>query len=138
LRLVRFLTEGGARSGFLDDDHVIDISGSLAVCDDTVELINLVMGPGVPAAPIDGTKVLLSDATLLAPLRPRKNIFAIGKNFIEHVRELPGADTVAQPPPEFPIVFSKPPTSVIGPGGRTSTPATIQPRPRITRASWRW
>lgn len=117
MRLVRYLGEEGPRSGILDDAYVVDVSSALAVPDDTVELINLVMGPGLPASALEGTiRVPLSDATLLAPLRPRKNIFAIGKNYIEHVRELPGADTNAEPPPEYPIVFSKPPTSVIGPG----------------------
>ena len=137
MRLVRFLGEEGPRSGILDDAHVVDVSSALAVPDDTVELINVVMGPGLPVSALSGTRVPLSDATLLAPLRPRKNIFAIGKNYIEHVRELPGADTKEEPPPEYPIVFSKPPTSLIGPV-RPSTPATIQLRPRITRASWRW
>jgi 2-keto-4-pentenoate hydratase/2-oxohepta-3-ene-1,7-dioic acid hydratase in catechol pathway len=116
LRLVRFLGEEGPRSGILDDAHVVDVSSALAVPDDTVELINVVMGPGLPVSALSGTRVPLSDATLLAPLRPRKNIFAIGKNYIEHVRELPGADTKEEPPPEYPIVFSKPPTSLIGPG----------------------
>jgi 2-keto-4-pentenoate hydratase/2-oxohepta-3-ene-1,7-dioic acid hydratase in catechol pathway len=71
------------------------------------------MGGRLPS--LTGKRVALSDARLLAPLRPRKNIFAIGKNFIEHVRELPGADTKGEPPPEYPIVFSKPPTALIGP-----------------------
>ena len=119
--MIRYLAEDGARSGILVDNHVVDVSGYLAVSDDTVELINLVMGPGLPAEAIAGTRMPLSGATLLAPIRPRKNIFAIGKNFIEHVRELPGADTLAEPPPEFPIVFSKSPTSVIGPGQNIDT-----------------
>jgi 2-keto-4-pentenoate hydratase/2-oxohepta-3-ene-1,7-dioic acid hydratase in catechol pathway len=65
--------------------------------------------------------VSASEIDMLAPLRPHKNIFAIGKNYIEHVRELPGADATAEPPPEFPIVFSKPPSSVIGPGQSIDT-----------------
>jgi 2-keto-4-pentenoate hydratase/2-oxohepta-3-ene-1,7-dioic acid hydratase in catechol pathway len=116
LRLVRYLGAEGPRSGILEGAHVVDVSSALAVPDDTIELINLVMGLGSAASLLDGNvRVPLSDATLLAPLRPRKNIFAIGKNYLEHLRELPGAET-AEPPPEYPIVFSKPPTSVIGPG----------------------
>lgn len=121
MRLVRYLGENGPRSGILDKAHVVDVSAALVVPDDTVELINLVMAQGLPASALAGTTVPLSDATLLAPLRPRKNVFAIGKNYIEHVRELPGADTKQEPPPEFPIVFSKPPTSVIGPGQSIDT-----------------
>ncbi|MGH8957821.1 MAG: fumarylacetoacetate hydrolase family protein [Acidimicrobiia bacterium] len=121
MRLVRYLTEDGPRSGLLDDGHVVDVSGALAVPDDMVELIKLVMGPGLPASALDGIRVPLSNATLLAPLHPRKNVFAIGKNYIEHVRELPGADAKAEPPPNYPIVFSKPPTAVIGPGQSIDT-----------------
>lgn len=84
-------------------------------------LIDLVMGQGFSPSTLDGNRVPLSDVILLAPLRPQKNVFAIGKNFVEHVRELPGADTKAEPPPEYPIVFSKPPTSVIGPGKNIDT-----------------
>ena len=47
---------------------------------------------------------------LRAPIpRPRKNIFCIGKNYRDHVNEMSGEV------PEHPVVFSKPPTAVIGP-----------------------
>lgn len=119
MRLVRYLGKDGPRSGLLEDGHVLDVSASLDAPDDTAALINLVMGPSRSA--LDGTRVPLADVTLLAPLRPRKNVFAIGKNYLEHVRELPGADAKAEPPPAFPIVFSKPPTAVIGPGESIDT-----------------
>ena len=119
MNLVRYLGDDGPRSGVLDGAQVVDVSNVLTVPDDTVELIGLITAGRLP--PLNGKRVALSDATLLAPLRPRKNIFAVGKNFIEHVRELPGADTNAEPPPEYPIVFSKPPTAVIGPGQSIDT-----------------
>ncbi len=51
-----------------------------------------------------------SEAKLLAPIpRPRKNVFCIGKNYVDHVNEMSG-DL-----PKHPVVFSKPPTTVIGP-----------------------
>ncbi|MEW5423418.1 fumarylacetoacetate hydrolase family protein [Amorphus sp. 3PC139-8] len=57
-----------------------------------------------------------SNVTLLAPIpRPQKNIFGIGLNYVEHVAESSRAlDTSADLPKE-PVIFSKPPTSVIGP-----------------------
>lgn len=52
----------------------------------------------------------LSRARLLAPIpRPRKNLFCIGRNYAEHARESGSA------PPDAPMFFTKPPTSVIGP-----------------------
>jgi 2-keto-4-pentenoate hydratase/2-oxohepta-3-ene-1,7-dioic acid hydratase in catechol pathway len=57
---------------------------------------------------------------LLAPLpRPARNVLCIGKNYRDHVREVPaissggGAEAGI---PEHPIVFTKAPSSVIGPG----------------------
>lgn len=103
----------------LEDGHVLDVSAILDAPDDTTALISLVMGRSQPA--LHGTRVPLTEVTLLAPLRPRKNVFAVGKNYLEHVRELPGADTEAEPAPAYPIVFSKPPTAVIGPGQSIDT-----------------
>lgn len=119
MRLVRYLTEDGPRSGLLEDAHILDVSGALDVPDDTVQLISLVMDSGLAASALDAARIPLPDTALMAPLRPRKNVFAVGKNYIEHVRELPGAK--AEPPPEYPILFSKPPTSVIGPGQAIDT-----------------
>lgn len=52
---------------------------------------------------------------LLAPIpRPKKNIFCIGKNYVEHALEFEKTrDTSAVP--KYPIIFSKPPTCVVGP-----------------------
>lgn len=56
----------------------------------------------------------LSDVKLLAPIpRPRKNVFCIGKNYAEHVKELA---TLGTNLPEHPIFFTKPPTAVVGTG----------------------
>ena len=62
----------------------------------------------------------VDDALLLAPIpRPPKNVFCVGKNYHEHAKEFAGSgfDAAAKEVvPEAPVVFSKPPTSVIGPG----------------------
>jgi 2-keto-4-pentenoate hydratase/2-oxohepta-3-ene-1,7-dioic acid hydratase in catechol pathway len=48
---------------------------------------------------------------LLAPIpRPTKNIFCIGKNYVDHALEVGSQDDI----PEHPMVFSKTPTTVIG------------------------
>lgn len=57
----------------------------------------------------DGRSVPLKDARLLAPVEPSK-VVCIGKNYYAHAMELKeGA------PPEEPLIFLKPSTSVIGP-----------------------
>ncbi|MGO4888508.1 fumarylacetoacetate hydrolase family protein [Anaerobacillus sp. MEB173] len=48
---------------------------------------------------------------LLAPIpRPAKNIFCVGKNYAAHAIEMGSAADI----PEYPMIFSKAPTTVIG------------------------
>jgi 2-keto-4-pentenoate hydratase/2-oxohepta-3-ene-1,7-dioic acid hydratase in catechol pathway len=64
----------------------------------------------------------LADVTLRAPIpRPPRNVFCVGKNYREHAREFTQSgfdatgkcgDTV----PNHPIIFTKAPSTVIGPG----------------------
>ena len=64
-----------------------------------------------------GTAQPLANVKLLAPIpRPRKNIFGIGLNYIDHVAESAAALDTSPDLPRQPVIFSKPPTSVIGPG----------------------
>jgi 2-keto-4-pentenoate hydratase/2-oxohepta-3-ene-1,7-dioic acid hydratase in catechol pathway len=63
-----------------------------------------------------GAVLPLANVRLLAPIpRPRKNIFGIGLNYVEHVAESSRALDTAEELPKQPVIFSKPPTSVIGP-----------------------
>ena len=65
--------------------------------------------------PINTTTALVN-VKLLAPIpRPRKNIFGIGLNYVEHVEESAKALDTSKDLPKEPVVFSKPPTAVIGP-----------------------
>jgi 2-keto-4-pentenoate hydratase/2-oxohepta-3-ene-1,7-dioic acid hydratase in catechol pathway len=62
------------------------------------------------------------DLRLLAPIpRPARNIFCVGKNYHEHAKEFAqsGFDATAKEiVPEHPVVFTKQPTSVCGPGDK--------------------
>ena len=51
----------------------------------------------------------LSDVNLLAPSEPSK-IICVGRNYVEHAKEL-GNDV-----PQVPLIFMKPPSSIISPG----------------------
>ena len=55
----------------------------------------------------------------MMPLRPAK-IIGIGRNYVEHAREL-GNEV-----PDVPIIFFKPPTSLIGPGDTILLPDVSQ------------
>lgn len=63
----------------------------------------------------------ISDVDLCAPIpRPRRNIFCVGKNYFEHAHEFArsGFDSSASngAVPAHPIIFSKVPETVVGPG----------------------
>ena len=62
-------------------------------------------------------KSALKDVHLLAPIpRPRKNIFCVGKNYVEHALEFEKTKDVHAAVPKVPVIFSKPPTCVTGSG----------------------
>ena len=64
-----------------------------------------------------GPRISLDKVNLLAPIpRPRKNIFCIGKNYVEHALEFEKTKDVNAAVPKVPVIFSKPPTCVIGAG----------------------
>jgi len=61
-----------------------------------------------------------ASVTLRAPLpEPRRNIFCVGKNYVEHAGEFQGSgfdsSSAGEVQPEVPILFTKATTSVIGP-----------------------
>lgn len=63
----------------------------------------------------DAMRVEASTTTLLAPIpRPRKNIMCLGLNYLEHAEETANQIGRTGKAPQYPIVFTKCPTSVIG------------------------
>lgn len=83
------------------------------------------------ALPPTGAAVPLQQVQLLAPIpRPRRNVFCVGKNYHAHAREFAGSgfDSSAKSGgdvPAYPIIFSKVPESVIGPGDAILFPAEV-------------
>jgi 2-keto-4-pentenoate hydratase/2-oxohepta-3-ene-1,7-dioic acid hydratase in catechol pathway len=73
----------------------------------------------------------LAGAKVLAPIdAPRRNIFCVGKNYHEHAAEFSksGFDSSAKEgehAPEAPVVFTKPYSTVIGPGDKIPSHAGV-------------
>ncbi len=64
---------------------------------------------------LEKCSVSLADAKLLAPIpKPRKNIIGIGLNYTEHVAESARTLDTSKDLPQQPVIFSKPPTAVVG------------------------
>ncbi len=117
MRLVNFANDGDRALGVLDGDEVVDLSAS-GLPGDTVELISQWDRAKVEHAVADSPRLQADAVRLLAPLRPRKNVLAVGRNYRDHAREFSASGFDAsekQMVPDFPVVFTKAPTSVIGP-----------------------
>jgi 2-keto-4-pentenoate hydratase/2-oxohepta-3-ene-1,7-dioic acid hydratase in catechol pathway len=132
MRLVTYreTVESEARLGVMDGDLVVDVARLARRAGHELPATMLAfidLGPcGLAdlAAVIEphrgrfpaGTALPLANVRLLAPIpRPRKNIFGIGLNYVEHVEESSRTLDTARDLPKQPVIFSKPPTSVIGP-----------------------
>jgi 2-keto-4-pentenoate hydratase/2-oxohepta-3-ene-1,7-dioic acid hydratase in catechol pathway len=120
MRLVTFDDGKGARLGVQDGDAVRDVTAvDAALPQAMLEAVALpglldALTPALPDAP------LIEGARLLAPLpRPPKNVFCVGKNYHEHAKEFAGSGFdggAANVVPPFPVVFTKPHTSIIATG----------------------
>lgn len=70
----------------------------------------------VRAAATDAMRVDVANIALLAPIpRPRKNVMCLGLNYLEHAEETANQIGRTGKAPQYPIVFTKCPTSVTGP-----------------------
>src|SRR5882672_5652721 len=60
-------------------------------------------------------RISLADARILVPVTPSK-IVCVGRNYVEHAAEL------GNKMPDEPLLFLKPPSSLVGPGGEIRIP----------------
>ena len=117
MRLANYELDGERRLGVVVDDSVVDLSES-GLPNDTLELIAQWDRGKTDHALTEATRIPLTDVRLLAPLVPRKNIMAVGRNYRDHAREFSDSGFDAsekQMIPDHPVIFTKAPTSVIGP-----------------------
>ena len=117
------LPSGSPRPGLvLEDKRVVDIPAALGASEDTSTMLGIIRA-GKPM--LDklralqskpGNAIALADVKLHAPIpRPAKNVFCVGWNYLPHFEE--GAKKLQDDRklPEWPVFFSKVPTSVTGP-----------------------
>ncbi|SPA03047.1 conserved hypothetical protein [Cupriavidus taiwanensis] len=133
MRLVTYRSEvaAAARLGAIIDGSIVDLArfGAAVGVDIPSTMLEFIdLGPEA----VRSTSALLneyrgklpfgvafpaSNVKLLAPIpRPRKNIWGIGLNYVEHVAESSRSLDTSKELPKEPVIFSKPPTTVIGPG----------------------
>jgi 2-keto-4-pentenoate hydratase/2-oxohepta-3-ene-1,7-dioic acid hydratase in catechol pathway len=117
MRLGNFELEGERRLGVVDKESIVDLSRS-GLPNDTVDLIAQWDREKVEQAVAGSPRYPRAEVRLLAPLLPRKNIMAVGRNYRDHAREFSDSGFDAsekQMIPDHPVIFTKAPTSVIGP-----------------------
>ena len=115
MKLVTFTTGTDARLGALRGDAVIDLavaSGGQLPADMLTFLRRGSAAIRLAREVVDAAQVTipLGQVTLLAPVPNPSKVVAIGLNYMDHCRE-----TGAQPP-DRPVIFTKFPTSIVGPG----------------------
>jgi 2-keto-4-pentenoate hydratase/2-oxohepta-3-ene-1,7-dioic acid hydratase in catechol pathway len=135
MRLITFDAGQGSRPGVqLDEGTILDLDAALALAPASGQApfgsLHALIGRGDAAleavrrllaiaarGELNAARVPLAQARILAPTpRPAKNVFCVGRNYAEHIAEGARAQRIALDLPEFPVFFSKPPTTVIGPG----------------------
>jgi 2-keto-4-pentenoate hydratase/2-oxohepta-3-ene-1,7-dioic acid hydratase in catechol pathway len=126
MRFASFVHAGEKSYGVvMPGDHILDLpatakAAGLALPSDFLGLI----AAGAPAVAMvrslmetGGSAHALADVRLSAPIpRPAKNVFCVGRNYVDHVAEGYRARGTETKLPEAPQFFTKPPTAVIGPG----------------------
>jgi 2-keto-4-pentenoate hydratase/2-oxohepta-3-ene-1,7-dioic acid hydratase in catechol pathway len=124
MRIARFAVGDEVRYGVVapdtgpaDADGTAGSPGELTIA----EISGHPFGPSPEGVRLTGTQYQIADVRLLAPVLPSK-VVAIGRNYLEHAREL------GNEPPDEPLIFLKPSTSVIGPGDLIVRPQRLSQR----------
>lgn len=126
MKFVTFRHEDTVRTGVLDEE-----TSRITPLANGEGLVEVIESWDTGAPEFATTTLNLDQVELLAPIpRPRRNIFCIGRNYLEHAKEFAdsGFDATASAShiPEYPVVFTKAPSTVIGTG------AEIDPHLNLT------
>ncbi|QDU60728.1 Ureidoglycolate lyase [Planctomycetes bacterium Pan216] len=121
MRLVTFQTQDNpnSRPGLLRGEEIVDLTLADSSLPGTLRGIlaqgNDAMRQVEQCADSD-QRVALAEATLLAPIPDPQKVICIGLNYRDHAEE------TGAPIPKEPVVFSKFPTAVTGPGAPIELP----------------
>lgn len=124
MKFITFRRNGAEHIGALtaDETEIVDLSEAEIASGmlDLIERFDTLREP-IARLIVSGKSESMSGLEILAPIpTPPRNIFCVGKNYYEHAAEFgsSGFDSGSvggSEIPEYPIIFSKPPSSVVGP-----------------------
>ena len=118
MKLVRYSKNGETRIGHVEDGAVRALDPAQTDMVRLIEDFDNLRDRLRPA----GDPMPLESVTIEAPLpNPPRNLFCVGKNYREHAREFSGSGYEAgavkgAEVDEYPAVFTKPATTIVGPG----------------------
>jgi 2-keto-4-pentenoate hydratase/2-oxohepta-3-ene-1,7-dioic acid hydratase in catechol pathway len=124
MRLCRFRHNNGPRYGLLDSiagsDHITHTLPGPQLHTTEAGLADRILLPDEDDAEKLPRPLALDEVSLLTPLPLLSKIVCIGRNYREHVKEL-GNEVPAEP-----LIFLKPPSAVLPPGGNIVRPRLSQ------------
>jgi 2-keto-4-pentenoate hydratase/2-oxohepta-3-ene-1,7-dioic acid hydratase in catechol pathway len=118
MKFITFARDGEQRPGlWLGGGRIADLSQAVRSIQELIEAGAEGLKAARDLARDEDVNLSAAAVQLLAPIpRTRKNVFCIGRNYVEHVAE--GARAAGQQTklPEFPQIFTKAPTAINPPG----------------------
>jgi 2-keto-4-pentenoate hydratase/2-oxohepta-3-ene-1,7-dioic acid hydratase in catechol pathway len=122
MRFARFLSNGSARCGLIiEGDWLRPLPAHITSLQTYLELPESERDALTTEDPVE-----MQNTTLLAPVRPEKNVFCVGRNYMGHAEEVARALGKPLNLPDVPTFFTKAPTAILDPG------ATIHLSPEIS------
>jgi 2-keto-4-pentenoate hydratase/2-oxohepta-3-ene-1,7-dioic acid hydratase in catechol pathway len=126
---MRFATfadaSGRARPGVISGDSISPLPTSVESLFAFVGMDASARAAAVKAA---GPAQKLADVRLLAPIRPPKNVFCVGRNYVAHAEEGARARGLELKLPQLPTFFTKAPNTIIGQDAEVALEAEVSPQ----------
>lgn len=129
LNLITFADAAGSRAGvLLSGGRVLDLAVAMPPARDMLAVIDggaamLAAIRALAANPPAHAVLALSDVALQAPIpKPRRNVFCVGRNYMDHVAEGDRTRGITNSEvPKYPQFFTKAADCVIAPGAKVPT-----------------
>jgi 2-keto-4-pentenoate hydratase/2-oxohepta-3-ene-1,7-dioic acid hydratase in catechol pathway len=120
MRYLSFYYDQRVRPGFIDDGRIVAIA-----CDSLLDYMALPAGDRARRHTRETFD--LTEVRLAAPVRPRKNVFCVGRNYLEHAKE--GARALGRDLnlPDVPTFFTKSPTAIADPDATLEFDSRVSP-----------
>ena len=120
MRFASYLDAGAVRLGIVEGETIRPLSTGIATLSDY-----LAIAPDDRASLATAGPVALADVSLRAPVRPHKNVFCVGRNYMGHAEEIARTRGTPLNLPSVPTFFTKAPTAIADPGATLHLSAEV-------------